>query len=183
MATRDVGRVVELLAGVGLVAFGALFLLAQLAGPRGWELVWPLFVVVIGALLLAGMVALGRDAGFLAIPGCIIVGGGLLLLVTNTLDIWPAWAYLWALLTPGSVGVGLWLFGVWSGYPRTRTVGLWLTVAGIVLAAVLGVVFELTLSLTGPGGQAAARILGPVLLVLAGVLMLLSSARNRIKYL
>jgi hypothetical protein len=159
MDGREIGRRIELLAGVGLVAFGALFALAELAGEGSWRLAWPLFVIVPGLLLLAGTFSFGRDGGFLAIPGSLITVAGLLLLFTNTFGAWRAWAYLWPLLTPGAVGLGLLVFGAWSGIPSLRRVGIWLGIAGLVLFVAFGALFELVLGISGPLGPAAGRVL------------------------
>jgi hypothetical protein len=179
METRDIGRTIEMLAGVGLVVLGGLFALAEFAGDRGWALVWPLFIVVPGLLFYAAMIAFSPRAGFLAIPGSILVVAGLCLLVTNTLGNWAAWSYLWALVTPGAVGLGLWLFGVQARVPGLRRTGGWLLFAGVVVFAVLAAVFELALGMSGPAGVTIGRALAPALLVALGVVLVVFSLRRR----
>lgn len=180
MNGNEIARRIELLAGVGLVAFGGIFALVELAGGGGsaWAIAWPLFVIIPGLLFFAGAFAFGRGGGFLAIPGAIITVGGLLLLVTNTLGDWVAWSYLWPLLTPGSVGLGLLVFGTWSGLPGVRRAGIWLGAAGLVLFAVFGALFELVLGVSGPFGPVAGRVLWPLLVIAAGIALIAAWARR-----
>ncbi len=180
MDSRDIGRRIELLAGVGLVVFGGLFAIAELGGDRGWSLVWPLFVVVPGLLFFAAMVSFGRQAGFLAIPGAIIVVSGLLLLLTNTFGNWQAWSYLWALVTPGAVGLGLWVYGVWGRQPTLRRIGAWIAYLGVVLFAVFGAVFELLLGVSGPLGREVGRFVWPIAIIILGAwLVIMQAVRPR----
>ena len=179
MDGREIARRIELLAGVGLVAFGGVFALVVLVGgDDGWGLVWPLFVIIPGVLLFAATFAFGRGGGFLAIPAAILTVGGLLLLLTNTLGIWAAWVYLWPLLTPGAVGLGLLVFGARSGVPQLKRVGLWLGAVGLALFAVLGAVFERALGVSGPFGPEAGRIVWPVLLILGGLWLIVAWSRR-----
>jgi len=41
------------------------------------------------------------------IPGSIITIAGLVLAVQNTFDLFATWAYAWALVAPGGVGLGI----------------------------------------------------------------------------
>lgn len=179
MDATEIGRRIELLAGIGLVVYGGLFALVELAGGgRAWELVWPLFVMVPGLLLFAGAFLFGRGGGFLAIPGAIIVAAGALLLVTNTSGVWVAWSYLWPLLTPGAVGLGLFVYGVHDGLPGVRRTGAWLGMAGVVLFAVFGAFFELVLGISGPFGPQVARFVWPVALIVAGAWLIAMWSRR-----
>lgn len=180
MDGREIARRIELLAGVGLVVFGGLFALVELAGGGvAWGYVWPLFVVVPGLLLLAGAFSFGRGGGFLALPGCIVTMGGLLLLVTNTLGVWPAWSYLWALVAPGAVGLGLIVFGTRSRLPDVVRTGEFLAIAGLALFAAFGALFELVFGVSGPIGPAIGRVAWPAALIVAGVWLIVHWARSR----
>lgn len=179
MDGHEVGRRIELLAGVGLVAFGGVFALVELAGGgSAWGLVWPLFVIIPGLLLFAGTFAFGRGGGFLAVPGAILTVGGLILLLTNALDNWAAWAYLWPLLTPGAIGLGLLVFGARSEIPQLKTVGIWLGAGGLVLFAVFGAVFELVFGTSGPFGPVVGSVVWPLLLILAGLWLIVAWGRK-----
>jgi len=176
MDSRDIGRRLELLAGVGLVVFGGLFAIAELGGDRSWSLIWPLFVVVPGLLFFAAMASFGRESGFLAIPGAIVTVAGLLLLASNTFSSWAAWSYLWTLVTPGAVGLGLWIYGAWARRPTLRRVGAQLGFLGLVLFAVFGALFELLLGVSGPAGREVGRFVWPALLILLGAWLLVAQA-------
>lgn len=179
MDGSEIGRRIELLAGVGLVAFGGVFALIELAGGgRVWSLAWPLFVIVAGLLLFAGVFSFGRSGGFLAIPGAILAVDGLVLLVTNTFGVWTAWAYAWALVTPGAVGLGLLVHGTLAGIPRLRRAGAVLAGLGLALFAVFGTAFELVAGLSGPFGPAVGRVVWPLLLIVAGVWLIALWARR-----
>ncbi|HEY3317006.1 MAG TPA: hypothetical protein VGK50_01100 [Coriobacteriia bacterium] len=178
MEGREIARRIELLSGVGLVVFGGLFALAELAGGRSWGLIWPLFVIVPGVLLFVGAFSFGRGGGFLAIPGAVVTVSGLLLLLTNTLDAWTAWAYLWALVVPGSVGLGLLVFGARTGSPAVRSTGIWLGIAGLALFGFFGAFLELVVGVSGPFGPALGRVLWPTLLIVAGLVLIVAWSRR-----
>ncbi len=178
MDGREIARRIELLAGVGLVVFGGLFALAELAGGGSWALIWPLFAIVPGLLLFAGAFSFGRNGGFLAIPGAIVTTSGLLLLVTNTTGAWTAWSYLWPLVTPGSVGLGLLVFGAIARAPGLKSTGIGLGVTGLALCGLFGAFFELVLGVSGPLGPAIGRVLWPALLIVAGLALIVAWARR-----
>jgi hypothetical protein len=165
--------------GILLIAFGAVFLLAQAGGLLlapfgirfGWGTVWPLFVLLAGlAFWLPIFVWWERHekiAG-LAVPGTIIVVNGLLLLYQNLTGDWNSWEYAWA-LEPLSVGLGLFMLYLLGNQNR----GL-LTASGIV--AGIGMVFFIIFASIFGG---AIRIVGPAALILAGVLLMLRGARRQ----
>jgi hypothetical protein len=129
---------------------------------------WPYEILGFAALLLlAGLVS--WQPGYV-IPAAIVGGLGGALLYTNTTGDWSAWAYLWALI-PGFVGVGLFLFGAWSGHVR----GPWIA-AGWLLAvsAVLFGVFGSFL-----GGPRSLAQWWPVALIALGLVFLAQSFGRR----
>jgi len=130
------------LGGIFLIALGVLFLLGQLMNISIWRFIWPLFILGIGLAFFAGMVAGGRDAGGLAVPGSIVTTLGLILLVQSIFGIWGTWAYGWGLLV-ASVGAGLFIFGTWSSLPDLRRVGRVIVVIGLGLFVIFGFFFEL----------------------------------------
>ncbi len=160
----------SLITGLLLIVLGALFFLEQLVRVPVWHYGWPLIVIVIGVLFFIGMVTNGRDMGGLAIPGSMFVILGLILLYQNTFDHWGSWAYMWALVAPGGVGVGLYIYGWWSDRLTLRQVGIALMVIGLAIFLVLGAAFELLASMLGiitPG-----RFLWPVAMIVIGVALL-----------
>lgn len=165
--------------GLLLVLLGGIFLFAQLTqglaigGLRlGWSFVWPLFILLAGGafLLPIGLWWERRqDIAGLVVPGTIITINGLILFFQNLTHDFGSWAYIWA-LEPCAVAVGL-LFLYWLG-PRDR--GL-LFAAGIVggVGLVLLVIFSSILS----GG--VLTVLGPLVLILVGLLLALSGVKQR----
>ena len=81
---RDRGESLALVGGTVLIGFGLLSLANQLFPNfvRG-SFVWPVAVILVGALFFAAMFIGGTTVSGLAIPGSIIGGIGLLLLVQN----------------------------------------------------------------------------------------------------
>jgi hypothetical protein len=80
-----------MMGGLILIVLGLIFLAGQ-SGIILWSLLWPLFVLAVGAAFLIGLVTGGRGASGLAIPGCIITTIGLILLYQNTFNRWETWA-------------------------------------------------------------------------------------------
>jgi len=110
MARRIDGLVVL---GAILVVLGALFLAGQLA-PVSFDVGhygWPVVVILPGLAFLAFGLFLDGASG-LVIPGSIITIAGLVLAVQNTFDLFATWAYAWALVAPGGVGLGIALQGI-----------------------------------------------------------------------
>ena len=165
--TGDNGSIV---AGLILIALGALFLFGQFVRFDIWHYAWPLGVVGIGALFFVGMLAGGRAMGGLAIPGSIIVMLGLVFLLQNAFDLWASWAYAWALVAPTGVGIGMFIDGWWSDQPGLRQTGLRVAGVGLMLFVILGAFFELVLGLNRAFGL--GRFLWPLLLIALGVVML-----------
>jgi hypothetical protein len=103
--------------GVVLVVVGLFYLAVQVADVDLSSFGWPLFIIIPGlTLLIVGFASLGTGA---AIPGGILLMVGLVLAYQNSTGNWSSWAYAWALVAPGGVGVGLFLQGL-----RERNVGL-----------------------------------------------------------
>jgi len=174
---RDRGA---LYAGILLIAFGGLALLAQwsgmLLGPLGieigWAQLWP-FVIIIAGLAFWLPLAIWWDrrdriAG-LVIPGTIILANGLLFLYQNTTGDWKSWAYLWT-LEPISVGLGLLLFYLVAN----RQQGV--LVAATIVGGVGLVFFVIFASIFGGW----IRLLVPVILIVVGCLLLLRGVRDRV---
>lgn len=173
---RDRGA---LYAGIMLIVLGGLFLLAQLGGVLlapvgirlGWAQMWPFFILYVGLAFWAPILVWWEDrariAG-LAIPGTIITTNGLILLYQNLSGDWASWSYLWA-LEPLAVGVGLLMLYLLG----TREEGV-LGGAGIVGG--IGLVFFVIFA-SAFGGW--IRLLGPVALILTGILVMVRGIRER----
>ncbi len=158
--------------GVVLVGLGVLFLVQQSLGIDIGRFAWPLFVLLPGFALLIGFAVGPRSAAGLAIPGCVITTVGLILAVQNTFGLWQTWAYAWALI-PSSVGLGLRLQSERLGQPRARRVGTRMFEGSLLLFAVLFVFFELILNVSNLASGALRTVVGPAVLILAGIYLLL----------
>ena len=156
----------ELVIGLGLIGLGGLFLLGQIFRADFWNLVWPFFVMLPGLVFLVVMLVGGKNLAPFAIPGSIITSAGLVLFYQNLTGHWESWAYVWALIAPTSVGVGLWLAGTRADNPSLREAGGTVAKIGLVMFTVGGLFFEVIL---GIGGSAISDIFWPVMLILFGI--------------
>lgn len=154
--------------GIILIGLGALFLFARLTGVSLTANLVPYLVIGAGLLFFAGMLARGRGAGGLAIPGSIITTVGLILLYQNSFGRWDTWAYAWGLIVV-AVGVGIFIKGFWDDNAGSRRAGLIVAFAGLVLFLVFGTVFGLGLGLF----QRFAGLLWPLVLIGLGALLIL----------
>lgn len=173
-AARRSGSGVAL--GVVLVVVGVFYLLVQLYGIDLSAFGWPLFVIIPGlTLLIVGFVSLGTGA---AIPGGIVTMVGLVLAYQNSTGNWASWAYLWALVAPGGVGLGLFLQGL-----RERNAGLIKQGRSLMfIAALISLVgfvfFESILNLSGINDVPVVKAALPALFIVIGILLLARSFRR-----
>lgn len=158
----------SLIVGLALIGLGVLFLLQQLFDWSVWDALWPVIVLAFGGLFFAGMVAGGKGAGPLAIPGSIITVIGVILFTLNLLDRWEAWAYSWGLIV-AAVGLGLALNGWWSDLPGLRRSGLELMRVGLFLFVLFGLFFEVLIF----GSFQLNTWFGPLALIALGLWLLL----------
>ena len=93
MSTDRIRSMAILAIGLGLIAFGVLFLGGTVLRIDIWGMLWPLFIVIPGLLFFVGMIVLGRPGAPLAVPGSIITMGGVILFIQNLTGIWSTWAY------------------------------------------------------------------------------------------
>ena len=157
-----------LVGGSILIGLGALFLLAQFFGFAAWAYVWPLAIVGMGILFFVGMLAGGKSAGGLAVPGTILSAIGLVLLFQNVTGRWETWSYGWTIIIL-SVGVGLFIAGAWSGNPDQRQSGVRVAEIGFVMFVLFGAFFELVLG--GFDGSRLQQAIFPALLILVGLFL------------
>lgn len=157
--------------GAILLAIGVLTLVGQIVGPRWGGDLWPFIVIGLGAAFFVGMVVGGRTLGPLAVPGSIITGIGLILLVQNTFGLWETWSYSWALIIC-AVGVGLFIYGAWSNLPELRSSGLKVMEVGLILFVIFGLIFEAIFSISGVNIPING-LFWPVLLIVLGLGMLI----------
>jgi len=168
-----------LVVGALLILVGLVLFVAQLLGVDVDRLGWPLLVIVPGLALLFLGVALGDAAGEgLSIAGGITTMVGLVLLYQNATGHWATWAYAWALVAPGGVGVGQVVFGAFHRRNKTVRAGLDVLLVGLTLFCLLGLFFELVIGLSGFDVGGGTVIL-PAVLIGLGVVLLI---RNLFKF-
>lgn len=163
-----------LVVGVILVVSGALFLLGELAPFDLGQFGWPLFIIVPGVVLLGLGIGV-RSASGLAVPGSIVTMTGVLLFVQNLTGLWASWAYAWALVAPGAVGLGIIIQGMVAGNRVAVAAGTRTAWVGIVIFLVGFAFFEGALHISGEDFGLVGKVALPVLLVVAGLWLL---ARN-----
>lgn len=161
-----------MLAGLGLIALGALFLLGQIFRINVWAILWPFFIIVPGLLFFVGMVLVGRGGSPLAVPGSIVTMVGMLLLYQALTGHWSSWAYAWTLVAPTSVGIGIAIAGLWGSDPKAIKAGTTLVLVGMVLFLIFGAFFELILNISGLRSGLVGRVFFPLLLIGVGVVTL-----------
>lgn len=165
MATRrNSGSIV---AGSILLFVGLLALLGQLFKHYDfWGTFWPFIVIGVGTLFFVGMLLGGKSVAGLAIPGSIITGIGLMMLLQNLTNYWESWSYGWTVILI-LVGVGIFIMGAWTGNANTRRAGWRVMGVGLVLMIVFGSFFEIILSSGRP--DSLGRWIFPVALILLGI--------------
>lgn len=160
--------------GAALVAFGTLFLIGRVFDLNMGSFIWPFFIILPGLAFFVGMVKGGKSAGPLAIPGSIVTMTGLILLYNSVFDalfndVWASMAYMWALIFPTSVGIGMIIAGSWSETPALVKKGYRWTMVGMGIFLTFGVFFELLLNITD---SPVSDVLWPGLLIGLGVWLL-----------
>jgi len=162
----------SLVGGSLLVIFGILALLGQLfRNFNFWETFWPFFVIGVGLLFFVGMFAGGRSISGLAIPGSIITTIGLMLFYQNITNHWESWAYGWTVILM-SVGLGIFIMGIWGQNLTQRAAGLRVLRIGLILFVIFGAFFELIFTAGRPFGLRS--VIFPAGLILLGLYLVLA---------
>jgi len=177
MGERDNERRATVAIGILLIGLGAAFLVGRQVG-FGWtDVGWPLFVIGAGLVLWFVALAVGGQggAGF-AVPAGIVTMTGLVLAVQNATGLWETWAYAWALVAPGGVGIGLLVYGLLTRQPDVVRGGGWALIVGLGLFLGFGFFFEAVIGLSGERLAGADTFLSAGLIVLGVVIVGLSVA-------
>ncbi len=152
--------------GIFIIAIGVLFLIFNFIPGLNAGNTWPIvfFILAVGFFLPPFLwPSAQRGLAGLFIPGSIMLVLGLIFGYDVLTEDWVSWAYAW-LLIPAAVGFGLWLgstVGNW-GKGSTQT-GLWMLAIAAGLFAICASIF---------GSNPAMHFIGPVLIILAGALIL-----------
>ena len=129
--------------GLLLVLLGVYFLASEQLKIDEGPNAWPLFVIAPGVVLLAIGMAVPHEGGLgAAIPGGILTAVGLVLVSQAATDTYASWAYAWALVAPGSVGVTLALYGLLHRRWDLLDSGLKTAAVGLGLFVGFGLFFE-----------------------------------------
>ena len=153
-----------------LIVAGVVALVAQLVRVPLGKYMWPLSVILPGVVLVVVGIGLRTQASEpLTVLGSLVTGVGLVLFLQNLTGLWASWAYAWALIAPGAVGLGKLVYGTVRDEPakaregwEALRAGLWIFVIGFVF-------FELVLGISGFG---LGRQHWPIAVIVLGVVLL-----------
>jgi hypothetical protein len=159
-----------LIAGAVLIAFGLLALVRNVFPIVNWGFLWPFTIIGVGALFFLIMLTSGKQAAALAIPGSIIGGIGLILLIQNITGRWESMSYFWTLIIL-FVGVGIYVMGWYGGDANQKRSGIRVMKAGFILFLIFGAFFEILVF------ASLDSTVFPLLLILLGVYLVLSRSR------
>lgn len=172
---RDHGQQGGALAvGVVLVVIGLAFLAFEQFKFDFGRYGWPVYVIAPGVVLLLIGLAIPHEGGLgAAIPGGIITTVGLLLAYQEAAGAYASWAYAWALVAPGSVGLTLTLYGLLHRRMDLLDAGLRTMAVGLGLFVGFGLFFENVIGLDEGGSTTAIRSALPMLAVGLGVIIVI----------
>ncbi len=166
--------------GLVLVVIGALALLGRALSIDILGLGWPLFVLIPGIVMFAGGVAIGGRAGLgLAIPGGIVSMVGVVLSVQAATGLWATWAYAWALVAPGGVGLAFIVYGLITRQPDLARNGVPILLTGLGLFVAFGLFFEGVLHVSGDALPLAEPVLATGLIILGAAILVLGAMGRR----
>jgi len=164
-----------------LVLIGAIWLVGQFVRIDVGHYGWPFFVIAPGVVILfLALTARGALGEGLAILGSIITVTGLILLYQNATDHFESWAYAWALIFPGAVGVGMILYGLVADRPGNARAGARLVGIGVVLFLLGVAFFEGIIGIGGyQFGRAAGVAVGALITAIGALLLILNLTSSR----
>jgi hypothetical protein len=162
--------------GLLLLAVGAWILVARFIHIDLGSWLWPFWVIVPGGLIMAlGFRDTHRNNEGLVTFGSIVAVTGIILFVQNITGQWQSWAYAWALLFPGSIGLGQYLWGKRAGNVADVRRGEKTMQTALILFVAFGLFFEVVLGIRGFHLGTASRIVVPVLLIAGGAALYITS--------
>ncbi len=162
-----------LIIGLGLILLGGAALLAQVSHV---SIGWPILIIIPGASLVVGAVAVGGPGGSgMAAVGGILTMVGVVLAVQEAANLYQTWAYAWALVAPGGVGAGLTIYGILARRGEDLRGGIGALFVGVVLFLVGFLFFEGVVRLSGERFGNLTEVAVPVALVGIGVVVLLGA--------
>ncbi len=166
--------------GLTLVILGGLALLGRALSFDVLRLGWPIFVLAPGIALFAAGVAVGGSAGLgLAVPGGIVSMVGVVLSIQAATGLYATWAYAWALVAPGGVGLAFVAYGTFTRQPGIVRNGVPILLTGLGLFVAFGLFFEGVLHMSGTAIPLAEPFFAAGLVVLGAAILLLSVVGRR----
>jgi hypothetical protein len=162
------------------VLIGALLLAGQFVRVDIGRYGWPFFVIAPGILILfVALTARGAVSEGLAILGSIVTVSGLILLVQDATNRYESWAYAWALVVPGAIGLGMILYGLTARRPGNVRSGTRLVGVALVLFLLGAAFFEGVIGISGYQlDHTGGAVLG-VLIIALGAIMLVLNLTSR----
>jgi hypothetical protein len=171
---RERGQRGMMTLGLFLVLMGILFLVSEQIGFDFNRYGWPMFVIAPGVLLLAVGLSISHEGGLgAAVPGAIITSVGLILAFQEATGAYASWAYAWALVAPGSVGMALVLWGAVHRRGDFVESGMRSLVTGLGLFVGFGLLFENVLGLDDGLATSGLRDAMPLMAVALGVVIVI----------
>ena len=165
--------------GVVLILVGLVAIVGRAASLDVFSIGWPLFVLVPGLLMFAAAVGIGGRAGIaLAIPGGIVSMVGLVLSAQAATGLWSTWAYAWALVAPGGVGVAMVVYGLLTRQREFVRLGLPVLGIGLGLFLAFGLFFEAVIHLNSLQGSGWESVLALGLIAI-GLMVIVGGVVNR----
>jgi hypothetical protein len=162
--------------GIVLVVVGIFAFVVVMAGVDLTQYGWPLFVIIPGlTLLVVGFAGVGSVA---TIPGGIVTMLGLVLAYQNSSGDWPTWAFAWALIVPGGVGLGMYLQALRDHDQHSLRTGRTLIFISVMIFIVGFVLFESILGISGRDYGGVGKAALPVLLIVIGLILLVRSLQR-----
>lgn len=158
--------------GAILIVVGLLAFVGRAVSIDVFAIGWPLFVLVPGVLMFAIAVGIGGRAGIaVAIPGGIVSMVGLVLSVQAATGLWATWAYAWALVAPGGVGIAMVVYGLLTRQGEFVRLGLPVLGVGLGLFLAFGLFFEAVIHLNGLQGSGWESVLALALIAIGLIVM------------
>ncbi len=162
----------SLIAGIGLIVLGALFVVFNLIPKFTIRETWPIvFFVIAFAFCLPALAWPDAKKGLAAlfIPGAIFLVLGAIFLFNTLSHNWAIWAFAWILI-PASVGLGLMLagkIGQWNN--NVWLVGVWMALISVTIFAVFAALF----------GSMVVKFIGAGCLLALGLVLLIRSITKK----
>jgi hypothetical protein len=165
--------------GIILVALGVVWLLAEYTN-LDFSAWWPVLLMAPGVVFLGAALASsgGRRTGLLVASFQMLALGGLFWFQIAT-ELWATWAYAWALIWPGSIGLAIWIGGSLAGDPDTAAGGRRTAIVGAVMFLVGFVFFEGVVGVSGGPIADIGDYALPIGLILVGAFVAFPALRRR----